>query len=262
MKQFPDVLQAYKKTWIVLTLVIALIFILGQIPAVWGGYILTRGTGLSLTGITGSVWNGKASLASVRVDNNDYSLGALTWKLTPWSMISRCTKVTTKLEVQQFDGQICAGANGEVRILNADVTLPAHLVQNHIPTPVQGTFSSHINDVRLTGNILQKLDAKITWNNARISAGPSWIDLGNVAADVADNGQNGIKAKVFSLSGPIDLELDVELLAPSGGNVSGRFAAPSQLIDAFGARDILAMFAQQDRVDEQGKSHYTVNMPL
>lgn len=262
MKQFSDVLVAYKKTWVVLTLVIALIFILGQIPAVWGGYILTRGTGLALTGITGSVWDGRASLASIKVQSDEYSLGALTWKLTPWSLISRCANVTTKLEMQHFDGQICARSNGEIRLLNADVGIPAELLQNRIPVPVQGNFSAHINDVRLTGNVLSALDAKITWNNARVSAGPSWIDLGNVAAEVADDRNNGIVAKVFSLSGPIDLALDVQLLAPSGGSVSGRFAAPSQLIDSFGAREILSMFAQQERVDEEGRSHYSVNMPL
>jgi general secretion pathway protein N len=260
MSTIPNLLNAYKKLWITLGVVLFLIFVLSNIPAIWGAWVLTRGTGLAMSGVTGSVWNGKASLASLQMNGQEHSLGQLSWKLSPLSLISRCAQVSTKLPMQQFDGEVCAGSNGDVEIHDADVSLPASLLQSKFPVPVQGQVSSHIDEMQLRGNVLQKLKGNFTWNNARVNAGANWLDIGSYAAELSDNGNNGISAKVFQLSGPIEVNLDLELAAPSGGKVSGQLSASQEFIESANAGDVLAMFAQLERVDDQNKHHYRVDM--
>ena len=262
MSTFPDLLKAHKKLWIGLGVLFFLIFVLSNIPATWGAWVLTRGTGLAMSGVTGSVWNGKASLASIQLSGQEQSLGQLSWKLSPLSLITRCAEVTTKLSIQQFDGEVCASSNGEVQVHDANFSVPSALLQAKIPVPIQGQISAHVDELQLRGNTLLKLKGNVTWNNARINTGSNWLDIGSFAAELNDNGNNGISAKFFNLSGPVDVNLQIELTAPSGGRVSGELAAPQAFFDSANARDVLSMFAQQDRVDEQGKSHYRVDMNL
>lgn len=262
MSTFPDLLKAHKKLWITLGVVLFLVFLLSNIPAIWGAWVLTRGTGLSMSGVTGSVWNGKASLASLQMNGQEHSLGQLSWKLNPLSLISRCAHVSTKLPMQQFDGEVCAGSGGAVEVHDADVSVPASVLQSKIPVPVQGQLSSHIDEMKLQGNVLQKLQGNFTWNNARVSTGANWLDIGSYAAELSDNGNNGINAKLFQLSGPIEVNLQIELLAPAGGRITGQLSAPQTFIESARAEDVLAMFAQLERVDDQNNHHYRVDMNL
>ena len=66
MSRLPVLLKTHKKLWIPLGVILFLVFVISNIPAIWGAYLLTRGTGVALSGVTGTLWNGRASLASVR----------------------------------------------------------------------------------------------------------------------------------------------------------------------------------------------------
>lgn len=257
-------LLSRKTLWIPLGLVLFLVFAIANIPATWGGYFLTRGTGLALSGVTGTLWNGRASLASLRTEVREYSLGQLSWQLRPLSLLtlSPCATVATRLPQQQFDGEICAAPSGALQVRDADISVPSVLLQTHLPIPIQGQFSSHIDQLQLRGNVLQSLKGNLTWNGARVNTGTNWLDIGSYAAELADNGNNGIKAQFFQLAGPIDVNLAVELTAPSGGRITGELAGPKAFFESANALDMLAMFAQEDRVDEQGKTHYRVDLNL
>src|SRR5690606_12235278 len=264
MSRLTALMISGKKLWIPLGLVLFLVFAVANIPATWGGYFLTRGTGIALSGVTGTLWNGRASLASLRTQVREYSLGQLSWQLRPWSLLglSPCAQVTTRLPQQQFDGEICAGATGALQLRNADVSVPSILLQTYLPIPIQGQFSSHIDHLQLQGNVLQSLKGNLTWNGARVNTGNKWLDVGSYAAEFTDNGNNGIKANFFELSGPMDVAIEVELTAPSGGRISGELAAPKAFFESANALDILAMLAQEDSVDEEGKTHYRVDLNL
>jgi len=138
----------------------------------------------------------------------------------------------------------------------------ATTIQTYLPIPIQGQFSSHIDHLQLRGNVLQSLKGNLTWNGARVNTGSTWLDVGSYAAELSDNGNNGIKAQFFELAGPVDVNLAVELTAPSGGHVGGELAAPKAFFEAANAMDMLSMFAQEDKVDEEGKTHYRVDLNL
>lgn len=262
MSSIPDLLKAKKKLWISLGVVLFLVFVLSNIPAIWGAWVLTRGTGLAMSGVTGSVWNGKASLASLQMNGQEHSLGQLSWKLNPLSLITRCAQVATKLPAQEFTGEVCAGANGEVEVHNADISVPSSILQSKIPVPIQGQFSSHIDSLQLRGNVLGKLKGNFTWSGARVNTGTNWLDIGSYAAELVDNGNNGVSAKLFQLSGPLDVNLQIELAAPAGGRVTGEFAGPQTFFESANAQDVLAMFAQLEKVDAENKHHYRVDLNL
>jgi general secretion pathway protein N len=264
MSRLPVLLKSHKKLWIPLGVILFLMFVISSIPAIWGGYMLTRGTGVALSGVTGTLWHGRASLASLQMNNQEYSLGQLSWDLHPLSllMLSPCAQVTTSLPMQEFDGEICSGVGGIMKIRNADVSLPVTLLQTKLPVQIQGQLSSHIEQLELRGNVLLALKGNLAWNGARVNTGSNWLEIGSFGAELSDNGNNGIRAKFFQLTGPVDVNLQIELAAPAGGTVAGELAAPKVFFESANALDMLAMFAQEDSVDSEGKTHYRVDMNL
>ena len=264
MSRIPLILKSYKKLWIPLGIVLFLVFVITSIPAIWGAYVLTRGTGLAMNGVTGTLWNGRASLVSVRNGPQEISLGQLNWTLSPLSLLtlSPCAQVTTNMPMQQFEGEVCSSLSGVLKVRKADISLPAALMQSKVPVPIQGQFSTHIDELELRGNVLLKLKGNLTWNGAMVNTGSRWLDVGSFGAELSDNGNNGVSAKLFQLAGPVDVNLQIELAAPAGGKVTGELVAPKSFFESANAIDMLAMFAQEDRVDEQGKTHYRVDVNL
>lgn len=248
--------------WIIFGVLFFSFFLFRQIPAAWGAYALTRGTGLSLSGITGSLWSGRASLASVHLEYGDHSLGQLSWKLSPLSLmtLSPCAYITTRMDGQSFEGNVCAGSSGNLSVSNADISFPATLAQPKIPTPVGGQFSAHLDQLELHGNVLKKLKGKVSWTEALINTGTGWLGIGSYGADVVDNGSNGIKAKVFHLHGPAEVDLQLELKAPAGGSVQGKLVVRKAFLESANAMQLMGVVAQEQETDGEGRTHYNVDM--
>lgn len=253
-----------KKLFIGVGVVLFLWFVLTSIPAIWGGYFLTKGTGLALSGVTGTLWNGRASLASVTHQGKEYSLGQLSWSLRGLSLLklNPCLLLTTKLDKQTFEGDVCVGLNGAVTLKNADIALPAALVQQYIPIPIMGQLSAHMDSLVLRGNVLLKLNGKLSWRQAQVNNGANWMEIGSYGADLVDDGKNGIKATLFDLDGPVDIDLVAELKAPSGGRVQGKFVTTKSFLASANAGALLGMFAQHESEDAEGKVHYKVDVNL
>ncbi|WP_049723157.1 type II secretion system protein N [Gilvimarinus polysaccharolyticus] len=206
--------------WILLAVICWLVFVIVQIPASWGGYMMTRNGALALTGISGTVWHGRASMASISIDGRDYSLGELSWNLHPMSLLklSPCADISTNLERQQVSGTACAGLNNKLTLSNADISVPASLVQG-LPDNIEiaGQVSAHIKSLELKQQTLLALAGNISWSAARLNNGQRWLNLGAFAAELSATDSGAILAEVFSLEGPIDLKGNVTM--PLAGGV-------------------------------------------
>jgi general secretion pathway protein N len=245
--------------WIFLGVSLFFIFTITRVPAEWGAWLLTRQPGLALSGITGSMWKGQANVASLSIEGQQITLGKLTWDLQLLSLLklSPCVKLVVSGQAQSFNGTVCSSLTGLISIKDADINLPAKLVQSRIPIPIEGQFSIHLNQLRLKGNVLFDLAGNLNWSNAQANNDIQWIPLGSFAAKFTDNDRNGIKAKIFDLDSEIDLAVDLELLAPAGGSAQGKVALPQQFIDRYRLADFLAFVGPQSG-EENGKVVYQV----
>ncbi len=253
-----------KRFWTLLGLVLFVFFALRAVPPSWGAYLLTRGTGLAMSGLTGNFWHGRAALASVNIDDRAHPLGWLDWEFKLLSVFSLkpCVHLVSELQSQTFEGDVCVGSGGLLRVKNADFNMPASLVQGRLPIPVGGEFMAQIKQLDMRANVLLKLDGQLKWVAAQVNNGATWMDLGNYGADLTDNSNNGVKAHVYQLGGPVDVNLNVELTAPSGGSVKGELALAKGFVEATKASGLLGMVAQEKETDAEGKTHYLVDMNL
>src|SRR5690606_38785394 len=172
-----------------------LFFVIKQIPAVWAASLLTQSGQLSMSGVTGTLWRGHASLASFRVEDRDYSLGQLQWQLDPLSLfsLSPCARLQTRLERQEIEGRACAGLGNSLELQETTISAPASLLQASLPLALDGQLFARIDRMRVKGDFLQQLSGNMSWTNARIHNGKTWMNLGSHAARLSDDSRGGVQ---------------------------------------------------------------------
>jgi len=257
--------RASIKLWVVLGVLLWLGFVIYQTPAVWGAWLMTRATNqLALSGITGSLWKGSASLASIRIDQEDISLGELRWQLQPLSLLvlSPCATVETRQEGQQMNGEICVAMDGSFEVHQADFSGPAALFQKTVPFPIDGQISIHLDQLRVKDQQLQQLGGNVSWGSAQIFNGSNWMPIGSYAAELNGDNQGGVNAKIFHLDGPVQLDLNGTFPATGGGNIAGSLSMEQDFAQTINAEAWLSMFARENGTDAEGRVQYQVETNL
>lgn len=255
-------LNASKKFWITLGVLVWLSVVVSNLPAVWGAYALTRGGDIAMNGVSGTVWSGRASLLSVKIKGVDQSIGQLTWKLDILALftLKPCAFITTKMDNQEFDGYVCAKGMRGISIKNATLSFPAALVQPMLPLAIGGQFALTIEQLELGDSRLQKLRGKATWADGKIHNGSNWMTLGGLGADLADDGKNGLNAHIVDISSPLRLDLNGSLPYPTGARITGSLAMPEPYYREINAAAWLSMFAVQQANDAQGNIVYALDL--
>ncbi|MET0356583.1 MAG: type II secretion system protein N [Cellvibrio sp.] len=255
-------LNANKNFWISLGVIVWVYFVVSNFPAIWGAYALTRGGDLAMSGVTGSIWSGRASLASVKIKGVDHSLGQLTWKLNVLSLftLKPCAQVTTQMDNQDFDGYVCYRGKNGIELKDASANFPAVLAQPLLPLAIDGQFTLNLTHLKIEDGKLQTIRGKTSWSNAKIFNGSNWMALGGIGADLVDDGKNGLSAHIVDGGGPIRLDLVTNLPYPTGGSVKGGFSLPESLYNEMNAAAWLSMFAVQQANDQQGNLAFVVDL--
>jgi len=224
--------------WIIVAVIIWLAFVVVRIPATWGAWLITNSGDVGLSGVSGTLWQGRAGMASIRIDGQDYSLGELTWQLLPTSLLrlKPCARISTDLERQQIAGIACVSAGGQLSLRQLSAHAPANLVRDLAPNiRLEGQLSAHIQHLQLADQRLKALEGNLSWTGARLHDGHEWFDLGSFATELSPTPEGHILAQVFSLDGPIDLAGSVTMPLNGGIFINVHFA----LTEAF-AEEIYA----------------------
>jgi len=244
--------------WLLALAVLTVVFAVTRIPASWGAYLMTQGNGLGMSGLSGSLWRGRAGMTSVEIDNQHYSLGALQWRLSPWSLLilRPCADLQARLEGQNLEGRVCASLNGAVRVTDTQLEAPAQLIQAGVAVPLDGRLSANIKTLILKNQQLSELDANVSWTGARINAEGRWYPLGAYAAEAHyDPEADALVAETFDLEGPIDLDLTLRLPLAGGIFVKGELALDEAFSRQIQANEWLPLV-----LDARGDNRYAVDL--
>ncbi len=219
-----------KLIWIPVTLLLWLAFVISQTPAVWGAWLITRASDqIALSGISGSLWQGQASMSSIRLEGETYSLGELNWRIHPTSLLRLhpCASVRAELERQQIEADACSTLGGNITLRNANISAPASLVRD-LPLQVDGQLSAHIRELRFRNDRLESLRGNISWTQARVHDEQRWLTLGSFAAEIRERDGDSLQLDVFHLDGPIELEMEAVFALSGGVWLRGEFALEPQ----------------------------------
>lgn len=202
--------------------------------------VLDNSRGLTIGGVSGTVWKGKASSAQLLYDGELIDFGRVNWELEASALLAM--KACATVETALFDkARFCRSPSGYNRIQELIIDdIPANMFNRWIGiASVDGNINLVIRNALVNdkGNV-KAMDANLAWQGARIDAGAGWFDLGAYSADLSENGAGGVRALVTDLSGGYGLNAEGEYTVGSEpsvrASITPREGANQMVVDSLG----------------------------
>ncbi len=187
---------------------------------------------IALSGISGSVWSGKAAMVMIQ----GQPLEKVEWSLRPWSLLLGQVGLNWRFQLPPENekkdqggygqGSTALGLDGSVAFSTLEARLPARVVARVAKADAlrpTGSVGLNLHDVLWDGQSLRSAEGKIVWNGAGISLLKP-ISLGDQAI-VLETSDDGVKGVLSDGGGPLSLD-GLLILSPEGQyEFSGSLAA-------------------------------------
>jgi general secretion pathway protein N len=175
--------------WGSLCLVIYFIFLIVKLPAVHVLSKIQLPKGVTLSGISGTIWDGHAQRAQAK----GFPISDVNWSLSFFPLVMGGISVDIKAgnirDVSQISVNGYVSFKGQhLKVENLLAYVPAQLAINLLPLPIpieaDGRFKIDLNEVDYE-NGCQTFTGKGQWLNANFTGLNGVIELGNFDADLS-----------------------------------------------------------------------------
>jgi hypothetical protein len=170
---------------------------------------------VSVAGVQGTIWSGSAANIELSIDGKQHSLGETKWQLSKLPLIwgSAALDLSAQHNKQTIIAHAALGVGGSVRLSDSDISLPAAMIREFAPIPVEigGQLSLRINELELVGQAVEALDGVLTWQQAEVDFTGTPAELGSYVAELSMDDKGAYLAKVSDLGGAaLGISGDVE----------------------------------------------------
>jgi len=189
---------------------------------------------IALSGVSGSVWSGKAAMAVIQ----GQPLEKMEWSLRPWSLLFGQVGLNWRFQLPLENekkgqeqggygqGSTALGLDGSVAFSTLEARLPAWVVARIAKADAlrpTGSVSLKLHDVLWDGQSLRSAEGRIVWNGAGISL-LSPILLGDQII-VLETSDDIVKGVLSDGGGPLSLDGLLTLNPEGQYEFSGSLAA-------------------------------------
>lgn len=170
---------------------------------------------LNLGSVSGSFWHGRAPNALWHDGPRVVALGAVEWRLAPWSLLllQPRVQVTADFGEQLVHGTLLAAPDGSVELREVRAVLPARLMQLLAPLPVDGRFTLQLARLELRGDgALSALDGELQWQRAAWQWEQRWLALGDYRCQLSTLASDQLRCvleggSAATVDGHVDIDL-------------------------------------------------------
>ncbi len=194
---------------------------------------------LEIAGIEGSIWRGRAALASIA----GFGVYDLEWAVSPWSLLTG--RLNARVQARQPDGfvnaEIFAGLSS-IRIIDMQATTSLATIGHVVSMgDVQGLVSAQLAELELERGWPVRAIGQVRIANLEtpllMPSGPSdLIPLGNYVVQLIDSGTSEVRGTFEDQGGPVEVEGSFALSSDRTYELSGlvlpRPDAPQEIVQA------------------------------
>lgn len=209
-----------KRYWLIVVILLTLFFILRLFPASWLIYSVQQAApGFQVSGVSGTLWQGKADYVQWAERGHTLPLGELKWQLSAFSLLilTPCIQFSTDLGEQYVKGNVCYSIFGSVaRGDEIDIALPIANVAPFFGINLGGNISAFVKSIELTQDQFANVDANLLWERASVFNGSEWLALGNIQSRFS-NDSTGLSSEwrhveEGTTASPVEMNVRVDIV--------------------------------------------------
>ena len=224
-----------------LSVVVLLLLLLSQIPArllTW-----TLPSGMTLTGLTGTLWSGNAARGWVTIEGKPLSLGRVSWQIQPWRLLwSTPVTLQTDWSNQQLQTRVGIGLTGDWLLRDTRLQFDTRVLGHFFPLYLGGSASGQFTTLEFSKDHIAQAQGVIRFQDAVWTARSGNIPLGSYRIEVSSLSSvpGVIDAAMQTEQGALQLVGDMTL-SPQSYEVTLSATGPTARDDSF--RRAVAMLA-------------------
>lgn len=235
--------RAIRRSWVLAAVLWLVLCLLWTAPASLFAALMQKALpALRLEAVTGSFWQGRAGQAYWIWQGRLFSLGALQWRVKPWSLLwlRPGVHLSATYGEQFLDTEASIGVGG-VQLRDTRAALPISALSFWLPVPADGLLALRLNRARFDAGQPSELTGELDLQRMRWQWNERWLTLGDyrVQLKVDDNGLTGDVSggTTLAASGQVKADLETRKYRLSG-TLKTSSDLPSELRD--GIRLMLA----------------------
>ncbi len=202
-------------SWLVLLLVFVVVLLV-RAPARLLPMVLPEAQ-VSLQGLEGTLWHGRASRALFNTSAGPIQLGELEWRLSPASLLTLSPTIALESHWGDQNGaaEVTLRGRNDVVLRDVDMTIDAGLLQQLAPVAMDGRLALTASYLHLTDGLPVQAQGRLVWEQGAWNAPRARLPLGTYALDFAQPAATDpLRGTVLTLAGPV--------LASGGVELNGR----------------------------------------
>jgi general secretion pathway protein N len=225
--------------FVLLGVVMYAVFLAGTLPAPWvyNHWLQSRLGNLSLYGVQGTVWEGRATLVkagNLRLDN-------LHWTFQPSGLLWGRAEVALQFKYAESPGSVVLGRSltGAWHADDVNLELPAAQLTPLLRLPgaeLAGHVAVQLSALTVKGGRVTAATGSVAWEKAALRK-PVAVDLGTFAIDLKTTGE-GVDGTLLDRGGAVQAQGLLKLNADGKYQLTATFASrdPQQPLISQGLR--------------------------
>lgn len=170
---------------------------------------------LQLGSVAGSFWHGRAASAQWQNGQQVFALGAVEWRISPWSLLLLYPRAQVNSEFgdQFIAAKATLSPLGAVALRDVRVAVPAASLRAALPIPVEGLVTLQLPELSLRRDgVLEKIVGELQWQRATWQWEHRWLPLGDYRCKLQSVAAGQLKCQLHGgsaaqISGVVDVDL-------------------------------------------------------
>lgn len=238
-----------KRYYVLIAIISYLVIFITTLPARSITPLLNANPQLSLQGVTGTLWNGTASMIAI---NNKLKLSDTRWNLIGWKILTGKIAVELNSHYQGNDINAEVGSSflGSYFINDLTARLTASELAQLANIPLiqlSGEISLDIKHAQWKQGSLPVATGEIDWNNATVTVAET-VALGNVSITFGESDKQQLNAEIKNQGGDIKISGNAQLIPEANYAVNIKLLPSSSANDNI--KRSLGLFAKKQRNGE------------
>ena len=168
---------------------------------------------VSLQAYNGTLWQGSAGSASLAVAGGWLQLGALEWRLSPWSLLLLSPRIQFE---SRWGGQMAVtdvqiSPSGNLQFRDSSLSFSAALVKQWLPVALDGTLELLLVEMQVSDGMPLAGQGRLVWRDALWIGNRGRQALGDYVLAFTVEGEQQVRGTVTTLSGPVKVEGSFEM---------------------------------------------------
>ena len=175
--------------------------------------MVVPGDQVMLRGLSGTVWDGRASGVLLRLPQGYFQLGAVQWSLHPLSLLtfSPHLSVSSEWGDQRLSGDVILRGQQDLDLIDLDAQLAASLLGRFAPVAVEGFFTLQTPLLELRDGMPYSGKGRLVWQGAAWKSPRGLVPLGSYAMDFEQPEGGPVQGEIITLSGPLQASGSLQL---------------------------------------------------